>query len=60
MRKRKLKFKDGKIFDILMPTMIIEGVLNGDRILNFMDECIITSPSDNLTARIVFSYQVEF
>jgi hypothetical protein len=35
MRKRKLKIKDVKIFDILMPTMIIDGVLNRDRILEF-------------------------
>ena len=37
---------------------IIEGVLNGDRILNFMDSFTVVSAADNLTAKVSFSYLV--
>jgi hypothetical protein len=38
--------------------MFIEGVLNGDRILNFMDSFDISCEQDRLIGKITFSYKV--
>ncbi|KAM3147889.1 hypothetical protein pb186bvf_000217 [Paramecium bursaria] len=56
-RAKSLKFNDGKEYIIQVPNMIIEGVLVGDRILNFQGSYKIICPKDKLQAIITFSYK---
>ena len=58
------------MFEIKMPIMllfinmivcrIVEGVINGDRILNFMESFEISCPKENIYAKINFLFQVFF
>lgn len=58
-RPRYLKFRDGKIYEIWLPTMIVNGLMKGDRILNKMDMATVKCPQDKLVTQINFSYVFE-
>ena len=43
-----IKFKDGTLFQIRVPSFIIMGITMGDRLYNFIDNCLV----NDLTNRI--------
>ena len=36
-----IKFKDGTLFQIRVPSIIIMGITMGDRLYNFIDNCLV-------------------
>lgn len=43
LRPKYIKFDDGKLFEIKVPGMIINGLLKGDRVLNKLESFYIKS-----------------
>lgn len=58
-KNKYLRFRDGKTYEIQVPTMIINGLLKGDRVLNKMDQFTIKCLEDKLQAVVSFSYVYE-
>ncbi|CAD8122374.1 unnamed protein product [Paramecium sonneborni] len=59
LKPKYIKFADGKVYEIKVPAMIINGVMKGDRILNKLDSFTIKCVQDKLVAQINFSYVYE-
>lgn len=56
-RPRYLKFRDGPIYEMCVPTLVIDGLLTKTRVVNKMDICTIRCGS--LVTQVAFSYQLE-
>ncbi|CAD8121655.1 unnamed protein product [Paramecium sonneborni] len=59
LKPKYIKFNDGKLYEITVPPMIINGLLKGDRVLNKLDGFLIKCVQDKLEAQINFSYVYE-
>ena len=47
-----IKLKDGTLFQIRLPPIVLKGLSLGDRIFNYYNKCIIQDLTNNLTAYI--------
>jgi len=52
-----VEFSDGGKIIVTNPEMRIEGLMMGDRILNFMKTCTFTDEANQISADITFNYQ---
>ena len=47
-----IKFKDGNLFQIRVPSIIIMGITMGDRLYNFIDNCLVEDLTNGLCSFI--------
>ncbi|CAD8122618.1 unnamed protein product [Paramecium sonneborni] len=59
LKPKYIKFNDGKLYEISVPPMIINGLLKGDRVVNKLDGFTVKCVQDKLEAQISFSYVYE-
>ena len=47
-----IKFKDGTLFQVRLPPIVLKGISMGDRIYNYYNKCIVQDLTNKLTAYI--------